>query len=1170
MSSIQQLYCTHCTYGSSALERNAGELADRTLGYSARAGSYEGEHLRQCYRDVERYVYYYPPRDTPSEAKLGLTAATSPQRLMCVPALGERQMLAQVCYRPTDCEGRPGSYFAHVLFRDRQDGQEPWSPLHCARLWGAPGWVQEDSPAIPHRLQSLGTLDALLHGGPPAVDDRTLVSFLNTPAGGAFNDPGGVIPPRWQRLDAVFRRQAFTEAFDALIEIGTLGQPSLLLVIEPGLAALFFYGMLRLLPAGALRDTLSFSTFEPNPDRLCTTLAATWFFDPGHASVPADGFGVRGIVVNTLDNRPAPSPRRQSAYVHAMIDRLLTAGWYSVDGALEDLQAVAARSTDDLERLTAVELMAQALLAGRELLQGLEWRRSPQVVAYLRRSIARELFSRRDIAPTLNKLIGKPAHLIVLELLSGEADDSGARPAVEYLLQRLPDEQFGALVRLDSVPAQFKLDVLARRVTFHGKVPPGCEWLWEDATLLPSLLARLDPDTVERFCRNTGEQYRGAFLAALLQARRLPGPGSKALAPVAELLPPAAVADVYRIAGEAFFAQYPADEPTLGRKLHELLALLPEGGPRFSAWLDAILAGKDHLPSDRDCRAVVCWDACRRAIMEVGSLQTGQGSAFSFTSPDDLETACRKMAEAVAEALPDDAVNDDDEIVGADRLGCLHAVGRELLGGELLPAGVGEHDALWGKMAQYFDGGKWPSASAGKSVPQPPPPPPPPSSMPFSAASHGHKPATKKKAESRKGPYIVAAGVAAVAFVVGALIFAGSRGDGKHGKPEDEQKSPAASKGKTPEEPPPAKTKTREKTTPPQKTPEKTPDEKPGKTPEKTAEEPAKEPPQPPKPKPDEEQKWRQEAWKLAKARNGRLLTKDTMEKGQTPLSAEELEELKNPAELRLAVGRLEVGQESVEFGQDFAVAKPTSRHRIPADIAQKLFGYDSVWVEIRKDTDGFRFVVEPKRFSDDGAELLVLEPVELEAKEHASKQIAARCRSIAAVVYAPAVPIKPKPEHQPGPDVNDPHTQVVQFRPISVAASKEFIARIVLQVRHDKDKVLPAYITKKFLAKCHGQFLSADGKIQVFEMDLIAKPDRDKGPAKGSLPPGTAKIDVPANTVRIRVRFAFYKEIENVMKLELKRLTESGPFVFDVKPGTEYTVRHEVPAQTIEDLKLK
>ncbi|HEV3023163.1 MAG TPA: hypothetical protein VGX76_11880, partial [Pirellulales bacterium] len=64
MKPIHQIYCTHCTYGSSALEQREGELADRVLGYSARAGSLERNALRGYYRQVERFLYYYLPSDS--------------------------------------------------------------------------------------------------------------------------------------------------------------------------------------------------------------------------------------------------------------------------------------------------------------------------------------------------------------------------------------------------------------------------------------------------------------------------------------------------------------------------------------------------------------------------------------------------------------------------------------------------------------------------------------------------------------------------------------------------------------------------------------------------------------------------------------------------------------------------------------------------------------------------------------------------------------------------------------------------------------------------------------------------------------------------------------------------------------------------------------------------
>ena len=136
MSAIHQIYCTHCTHGSSALERREGELSHRMLGYSARAGSVEAVELRRYYRQVERYTYYYLPRDTPGEEKRRLTAATAPWRMVYLPSTGGLQIVGQVVYRPTDTEGRPGSYFAHVLFRDEK-------PVVSGYKSNSDNWLQQ-------------------------------------------------------------------------------------------------------------------------------------------------------------------------------------------------------------------------------------------------------------------------------------------------------------------------------------------------------------------------------------------------------------------------------------------------------------------------------------------------------------------------------------------------------------------------------------------------------------------------------------------------------------------------------------------------------------------------------------------------------------------------------------------------------------------------------------------------------------------------------------------------------------------------------------------------------------------------------------------------------------------------------------------------------------------
>src|SRR5258708_3124195 len=120
MSGIEQIYGTHCTYASSAIERRDGDMADRVVGYSARASSLPQDVLRREFRTFERYLYYYLPTDSPPERKLDLPPQTAPRRLLFNPSASGWQILTQVCYRQWDVvHQRPGSYFSHVLTAKR-------------------------------------------------------------------------------------------------------------------------------------------------------------------------------------------------------------------------------------------------------------------------------------------------------------------------------------------------------------------------------------------------------------------------------------------------------------------------------------------------------------------------------------------------------------------------------------------------------------------------------------------------------------------------------------------------------------------------------------------------------------------------------------------------------------------------------------------------------------------------------------------------------------------------------------------------------------------------------------------------------------------------------------------------------------------------------------------
>jgi len=741
VSTIHQIYCTHCTHGTSALSAAEGELADRMLGYSARAGSLEARELRRYYRQIERYAYYYLPRDTPSEEKLRLTASTAPRRLVFHPSAGGLQVIGQICYRQTDTEGRPGSYFAHVLFRDENDGGRPWSQLDGLNLWAAPGWVEEDSPYHPFLLQPLASLDQMLAGRRPAIDDHVFLSFLNTPAGGSFDDPAGTIPERWRRMDAAQRSGLFTEAFRGFLEMGSARRESLLLVIEPSVAALVFYGIIRLLPVGEIRGGISFSTFEPNADRVGASLAATAFCDPQKTDLRGDAYRSRGFAVNTFTRRRSETRRPQAQYATTTVRRLLEQGWEAVDRTLANLTAAGARTCEDLDALAAVESLVPALMDPSRTRLDQEWRRSPMAANYLRQALVQALSGSGDPAAALEPIIGRPAHLTILELLVAEPEIPGMRDVVAFLLERLPGERIADLLKLDRVSSDAKVDVLVRHVTSHKQLPPGCDHLWNESagrwpgssrvpethqppleasvtrdmvrfthptSLLPSVLARLDLDTLEAFYAQVASRHSGAFLTSLLVAWQNQQCTRESLTRIVARVDDQTLLSLFRARGAAFFRQYPEDEPALGAKLHEMVGSLTRHPRQFSERLDVILAGR-HLLPDEDQDIVTAWSNCRRAILEVGRLQDRRSGVLRRRPVEELETPVRRMAEAARKAMPPNRM--DDDLQGSQKQTCLRQMAPALLGGRaLLPKGVWQHDALWQKIGWYFQHREWPSA----------------------------------------------------------------------------------------------------------------------------------------------------------------------------------------------------------------------------------------------------------------------------------------------------------------------------------------------------------------------------------------------------------------------------------------------------------------------------
>lgn len=300
-----RLYCTHTTFAESVLEDASGEAGAKVLGYSVRASSLdERTEVRNIFRTIERFLSYELPCDTPAADKEHLDAASAPRRLFFVPSCGQFQIFGQICYRSHDTAGRPGSYFADVLVAPL-DEHVPVSARDCIQLWaaGADGAISHsrewwcDSREMAEAQESAGDhrpfisaktgtdfASGIRRAEVPIICDRSLLAFLNcqTPAEFADQDSAGVIASRWHAIDRDSRRLLLARLLRATIGIlkeKERNRARLVVAVEPSVAALLFYGIFRMLPDIIVRQApgVSFSTFEPYPERAAMNLVATTF-----------------------------------------------------------------------------------------------------------------------------------------------------------------------------------------------------------------------------------------------------------------------------------------------------------------------------------------------------------------------------------------------------------------------------------------------------------------------------------------------------------------------------------------------------------------------------------------------------------------------------------------------------------------------------------------------------------------------------------------------------------------------------------------------------------------------------------------------------------------------------------------------------------------------------
>jgi hypothetical protein len=376
MATIHRLLCTHCTFGTSALESSTADNASKVFGNSVRRSSLpnsERGQLRTVFRAVERMLSYYLPKDAPAEKKESLDAYSTPRRLVFLPNLGGWQAVAHVAYRTRDTAGRPGCYFADVLAAKVDATKAPWSPLDILQLWStgyddAPraNWWCVSEEALAEldesgqgELRSVGSPAELRGNAEPFLEENLLNQFLTLEPGSAPDDPGRIVSPRWWEVPAPQRRALVEAMLNATINVRkTNGKEIVAIAAEPSVASLLFYAVCRLLPE-KLRTGIGFSTYESSPERSLTPLVATTFLDhqASNADLPAELYS-RGFACNTFENVTKygrSQPVAEVGYVRHVVALAAAANWVELNGFLAALDALQRPDFGSLDKMTEIE-----------------------------------------------------------------------------------------------------------------------------------------------------------------------------------------------------------------------------------------------------------------------------------------------------------------------------------------------------------------------------------------------------------------------------------------------------------------------------------------------------------------------------------------------------------------------------------------------------------------------------------------------------------------------------------------------------------------------------------------------------------------------------------------------------------------------------------------------
>jgi hypothetical protein len=598
-----------------------------------------------------------------------------------------------------------------------------WTAIEGLQLWQAAGWIRESRSGDP-LLEPFGSLASVLQGKPAAIDDRVFFSFLKEPEqGGAFFDPAAIVPERWRAMDPQRRAEWFAEVFTRFVQTGGGELSPVVVAAEPSVAAIVFYGIARLLPAGALRNHVSLSISGPLAGPASAALVGTW---DGAAAVSEAASGDRPAPIDTRRLADPANPAIYAPYATSVISRLRDLGWDAVDGELFWLGRAGVLRTEHLESHLASQRIVTSLLRTGVFATD-AWRNTPAAAAMVREELVRRCEASNDVKATLKAVLGGPTHLTLIDLLANGPMQPAVRHAIVCLLEELPPAKIIGLLRLPNMADDDKIVTLARHIQKAGEFPPGCEFLWQDWTeaeanpkragvvLLRKVIARLSPKSLRKLYLSAPKRAATAFVLGLYRMHRANRLKAASISAVVRAMDEESMLTLLRQGGDEFLRSYPTDEPVMGEKLAEQLYALPKTPVQFRERLNRILAGQHLLPDEQHQTAATAWSTCCQLIPKISNLQKTEASSNPQARIALLEGACRDLAKAADQAMLLEPLN--DTMTWEQKHEALLRIALEVLGGvPLLPKGPWEHDALLERIGVQLSKHRWPVDSIKKDT----------------------------------------------------------------------------------------------------------------------------------------------------------------------------------------------------------------------------------------------------------------------------------------------------------------------------------------------------------------------------------------------------------------------------------------------------------------------